>query len=380
MSDSYPICSCKRSRALCLPPKVMKTCEALRTEGFHSVTTIEFRRRSIGHMEVNFEVPDFGYSIRASAQSSPKATSTSAWSGQAASLKVESAEKGDLAANGEDSVEARLSTSRDGEGEAGVREAGLPAAVRLEIDAQSESDKAFKGDGITGNNATGGETESAISKSESGQDSTTRIGKGQAVGGAAASAASDKSMTIPSKRLREESESSQQKSNGNARSADGVVRATSSDRRKPPPRAAGMDESKPSLQLVCAQPHPIMRGHTAFLTFATKPVLRETAELESSCRVNVASSEVVKTDRDDATVGESAASTGGVMTSSDAKSQPVSRNIGGSWNGMNVVVSEAQGTEQRHGGNCNFEEAGNGGVRNNSVHLGLDECGDDVAG
>ena len=29
---------------------------------------------------------------------------------------------------------------------------------------------------------------------------------------------------------------------------------------------------KPPSKLLCAQPYPIMRGHTAFLTFATTPV------------------------------------------------------------------------------------------------------------
>ncbi|CBJ27631.1 conserved unknown protein [Ectocarpus siliculosus] len=32
---------------------------------------------------------------------------------------------------------------------------------------------------------------------------------------------------------------------------------------------------KPPLKLVCAQPFPLMRGHTAFLTFATAPVSRQ---------------------------------------------------------------------------------------------------------
>lgn len=32
---------------------------------------------------------------------------------------------------------------------------------------------------------------------------------------------------------------------------------------------------KPPTKLVCAQPFPLMRGHTAFLTFATTPVARE---------------------------------------------------------------------------------------------------------
>lgn len=279
--------------------QVMKTCEALRLEGFHSITTIEFRLRSINHTEVKLEVPDFGCSpVPATpapendplAKTSPSSVPPPAPAHSnvsASSPETGLAEMGGGSPkNGKNGVPVAEVGSRldaavipdvDIEREGPVQKAKAPVeSIEVEATPEQTEKRETVEQGVDSSKSNGGasseeatETDNLKQKSDgtfnSGEGGTENVGDN--VSGSAAKALSNK-------RSREEPISTD-RARREAESADAGDYGVDNYRKKSPPKAAGIDPTKPPAQLVCAQPYPIMRGHTAFLTFATTPVVRQ---------------------------------------------------------------------------------------------------------
>lgn len=255
----------------------MKTCEALRSAGFHSVTTIEFRLRNINYTEVQLDVPDFGCkTASASASSSAFSSAAQASQAQPASAAVSTSDGGSTVAGAGGQAEGAVSGGGDvdagsvggGDGGeavvAGTKEASSLSAP-AEQDERNASERGIPGgDGSTSNTKVPAMAESGGDSSSSPKDNGT----------AREPAAAAPESTDTKKRPREEEPDVAVSNAGRGRNerlpSKAAIRAT---------EAAAVSGNgvvqKPPLKLVCAQPFPLMRGHTAFLTFATTPVARQ---------------------------------------------------------------------------------------------------------
>lgn len=273
----------------------MKTCEALRSEGFHSVTTIEFRLRTINYAEVQLDVPDFGFYPAASP--APTAITKSDGGG----------DRGAASAVGLDSGAVRAGVANGGGGMDGGSSAA-PNTASATVDgaavdgsevappAQSASLVGCKpsaaggeenGHGADGKKEVPKGCESATSTECGGkQDGVSRGGESvtpdnDGANNVACDASADAVAGSKNKRPREETGDA-----GAAQAEEGFNAGRGRNERLQPKaaiRAAAAATAaatakgvgrKPPLKLVCAQPFPTMRGHTAFLTFATTPVVR----------------------------------------------------------------------------------------------------------
>lgn len=287
----------------------MKTCEALRSEGFHSVTTIEFRLRSINHTAVKLETPDFGYSAARSeptsqpaASASTPSSTTAAASTAASTAQLSStllsgiapSDRGENATeNGGGSVQASngacLAATVTFEGGvasgSGRREATTTMVDSMDVpkaQAQLENSAAcdMGRDSTNGSGkATSGKSADADDDAKPKNDESSASNPGAICDGA--NMKSESAKAGKHKRSREEPE-------GVDRAREATRIDTAGDpskyveRKKPPPKAAGIDPTKPPIHIVCAQPYPIMRGHTAFLTFATTPVVRHKVAVQGA--------------------------------------------------------------------------------------------------
>ncbi|CAM9262480.1 unnamed protein product [Scytosiphon promiscuus] len=239
--------------------QVMKTCEALRSNGFHSVTTIEFRLRNINYTEVQLDVPDFGSFL-------PSAPPAPATASAAATLP------GSLSASAVSSV-----GGSDGNGAASA-EAPKAPADKAQVDFETAAAR---------RNAGGGDGASKVGTAEGAESCGTDGSKVSNVEVSSSGEKENGTLTEPSsapetkKRPRQEASAGVVEGTG---ADDGVVRAGRGRNERLPPKAAlraaeaaaqKRGTRKPPLKLVCAQPFPLMRGHTAFLTFAATPVARQ---------------------------------------------------------------------------------------------------------
>lgn len=278
------ICIARGTRLEKMLPQVMKTCEALRSSGFHSVTTIEFRLRNINYTEVQLDVPDFGCNPAASPSapaSPPAAPASEAQPASAVQASDGSLDEACAGAGGEAAGAARRGRSVDaaagGVGDGGVavvpvtREASSRGAP-----AEEDGSKA----GEKGGPVEDGRASSVPAAAEGAADSSivatsgegpSSKGNGAAIDPAAAAAAPDSNDTKKRPRDAEEGEGASDAGRGrNERlPSKAAIRASQSA-----VSGTGVAQ-KPLVKLVCAQPFPLMRGHTAFLTFATAPVARQ---------------------------------------------------------------------------------------------------------
>ena len=248
--------------------QVMKTCEALRSAGFHSVTTIEFRLRNINYAEVQLDVPDFG---------SNPATPAPA---PAAALKK--------ASEVPSSTESAPPTPDGSNGAAGT---GAPESTEGVL-AREEPDESMRkasekekkeGLGADGNGVTADVDKAADSVAASRGGASPKE-NGSACSPAAGSGSNKRPREGASASGDAPGESGVGDGGGDG---DGDGEASNAGRgrneRLPPKAAIRAAEAaarqggarKPPMKLVCAQPFPLMRGHTAFLTFATTPVARQ---------------------------------------------------------------------------------------------------------
>ncbi|CAM9651922.1 unnamed protein product [Pylaiella littoralis] len=264
--------------------QVMKTCEALRFSGFHSVTTIEFRLRNINYTEVQLDVPDFGCNPAASPSapaSPPAAPASEAQPASAVQASDGSLDEACAGADGEAAGAARRGRSVDaaaaGVGDGGVAEVPVTReASSRGAPAEEDGSKA----GEKGGPVEDGRASSVPAAAEGAADSSivatsgegpSSKGNGAAIDPAAAAAAPDSNDTKKRPRDAEEGEGASDAGRGrNERlPSKAAIRASQSA-----VSGTGVAQ-KPLVKLVCAQPFPLMRGHTAFLTFATAPVARQ---------------------------------------------------------------------------------------------------------
>ena len=291
-------------------PKVMKTCEALRAEGFHSVTTIEFRLRTINYAEVQLEVPDFGlHHVPLSAPATPSTSSTfESRSGVTSSVTSQTSETrtgvttsarrspvvGSVAVGEEEvdtgKVVAAMANRADGN-ERDVSEHF--SAVSGAVSDAVAKDKANTTPCTAGEG--GVDSVEAVKQlrqtylSEGNQNGPPAVVRNERSDGDAVASqggnlekagVGDSSAVSSTKKRPREEESAESAPVANGALEVGHVGRGRNERLQPKAvrraaEAAAAERGgvrKPPSKLLCAQPYPIMRGHTAFLTFATTPV------------------------------------------------------------------------------------------------------------
>ena len=289
----------------------MKTCEALRLEGFHSVTTIEFRLRTINYAEVQLEVPDFGSHhapVQGPAQSSASKSRTGESGATASANDVDSASPepvvGSIAVGGDKVETGRIvaavenrtgGNGRDGsEGVLAVSESVSESASEVTSNTTPcssavdgvDSAKELSGSNSLTSLALLGGREDGVENGASvvvrdhrdGGDAVGSQGGSPAEAGFGDSSAVDRVTAVDSakKRPRQEDEE------GKAALHVAHVGRGRNERLQPKAVTRAAEAAavlrggvrKPPSRLLCAQPYPTMRGHTAFLTFATTPVAR----------------------------------------------------------------------------------------------------------
>lgn len=268
----------------------MKTCEALRSEGFHSVSTIEFRLRNINYAEVQLDVPDFGSNESAAAAASATVSQSSTASaatgrdgcnsnGEAVVVRAHGEVDGGPA--GAVTVEQMADDGDSGAPPAVVEAKGASSASAQDGAKVSPQEEAS---GVGNNGVMARECHDNASDAAAPSSEGLKPTEG-------AQAASPDSK----KRAREEG-------GGSGSSAPGVDDEASRtgrgrNERLQPKAAIRAAEAaaekaggarKPPLKLVCAQPFPLMRGHTAFLTFATAPVSRQLGKAATAAATTAA--------------------------------------------------------------------------------------------
>ncbi|CAM9242860.1 unnamed protein product [Ectocarpus sp. 4 AP-2014] len=257
--------------------QVMKTCEALRSEGFNSVSTIEFRLRNINYAEVQLDVPDFGSNEAAAAAAStvsesPAASATTDHDGNSSNSAVGSRAHGeaDGRPTGVVTVEPRTDDGDSGVPPAVVEEKGA-GHVSAQDGAKVSSQEEASGVGENGVAAKGCHDNPGDAAAPSSEGMKPMEGDQAAVpdskkrpreegGGSGSGVATPGVDDVASRTGRGRNERLQPKAA--IRAAEAAAEKVGGAR-------------KPPLKLVCAQPFPLMRGHTAFLTFATAPVSRQ---------------------------------------------------------------------------------------------------------
>lgn len=290
-------------------PQVMKTCEALRSEGFHSVTTIEFRLRNINYVEMQLDVPDFGSNPPAAAPAAvpapaPAASAPAPLSAPqeplpSADTKSERINSGIAEAAGVTALEGPVGAENGDEdqnvsGGVGTRSMAGPqdasGAVEQDGNEAKAIDKGTAGGGKSqatrddgGDNKTATDGVTAITSG----DSWCPTANGKAANPAASSESNPdsniNSNNINNKRPRDEASAIGARVNSATGSDGGGLDAGRARNERLQPKAAlraaeavaGKGGARNPTKLVCAQPFPLMRGHTAFLTFATAPVARK---------------------------------------------------------------------------------------------------------
>lgn len=295
----FPFETCSLSRSLIFAlPKVMKTCEALRAEGFHSVSTIEFRLRTINYAEVQLEVPDFGsrhtpLSARAPSSAPLVSESRSGVISTSLSLVVESVAVGREVDPGEvaAAVENRTGDNgRDGSKHiSAVSEAvpeSLPEDTASTISCTAGVGAAGGVDGVkelSQRDLSDNGVSAVVVDVCHGVDSTTTAVASEREGLEKGGLDDSTAVSSAKKRPREEDAEGAPVANGAL--GIGHVGRGRNERLQPKAvkRAAEVAAAErgvvrqPPSKVLCAQPYPIMRGHTAFLTFATTPVARRPA-------------------------------------------------------------------------------------------------------
>lgn len=298
----------------------MKTCEVLRSEGFHSVTTIEFRLRNINYVEMQLDVPDFGSNPAATAAAPAAASPTAAApSMQASPPSVDSKSDSSNSGLGAATEAAAAITGSGGGGNGDGCQMVGSAARRLEAAVEArgsgglaeggqEENKTKTNDkGPPGSHCWIGR-ESGVTKDRGGDNNTTDTVATTTGGDSShftengtttkspasleSSPSCDSTNTgISSKRPREETGASSdglsvrdapEAGGGGGGDGRGLDAGRARNERLQPKAAiraaeavAGRGGARKPTKLVCAQPFPLMRGHTAFLTFATAPVARQ---------------------------------------------------------------------------------------------------------
>lgn len=258
----------------------MKTCEALRSAGFHSVTTIEFRLRTINYAEVQLDVPDFGSDPAATAAAAKPSGVPSA----TASAPTPDSSNGVAAAGALVSVEgAGAGASAEKGGNGADASGGGGAAVAADA---KEAGGSSGGDGSKASEKEGLDGGGNGGMADVDDEATDNV----AASGESASATKNGSASAPaavsgsSKRPREDASFEATGEDGDVDGDGGAPSAGRGRNERLHPKAAIRaaevvpgkgGAKKPPMKLVCAQPFPLMRGHTAFLTFATTPVARQ---------------------------------------------------------------------------------------------------------
>ncbi|CAN0195221.1 unnamed protein product, partial [Discosporangium mesarthrocarpum] len=285
----------KSGRKLCsyspCMEQVMKTCEVLRQEGYHEISTIELRIRNFTVTEAVLEKLDF--------TSGTPGGASPARDGEAGDPDLQAAGAG--GGQGEDS-----SLSGDGGGIAGEEGAGgVGVGVEVEVDRR-QLNGAVKGEGALTNGKLPGKKRSREGVAGGGEfgggggDSLVEVGVGsrEEVAVAAVGGKVGKSVKLDKKetsRVGMEFEAESESGAGSpeeagegsedralSSSGSGSTQTTESGKwslaGEGAAVAAGLGHVEPPGVKLCAQPVPVMRGHTAFLTFATTPLEYTPAE------------------------------------------------------------------------------------------------------
>ncbi|CAM9262407.1 unnamed protein product [Ectocarpus sp. 13 AM-2016] len=256
--------------------QVMKTCEALRSQGFHSVSTIEFRLRNINYAEVQLDVPDFG----SNEEAAEAASTVSKLPASSAATEHDDSSRNSAVAGGR--VHGEVDGSPTGavtvEPNTDDGDSGFPPAVVEEKGADSVSAQE------------GAKVSSQKEASGVGENGVTAKGSHDNPSDAAAPSSEGMKPTEGDQAAVPDSKKRPREEGGGSGAAtpgvdDGASRTGRGRNERLQPKAAiraaeALAEKvggarKPPHKLVCAQPFPLMRGHTAFLTFATAPVSRQ---------------------------------------------------------------------------------------------------------
>lgn len=270
-----------RARRAC---QVMKTCESLRAEGFNSVTTIEFRLRSINHCEIKLQVPDFGSPLTSSraapaaAETSPDVVEPIDGGGKAAPVGAGDQAPVDHRPQGDE--ESGATTKKGGnqeeaeaEGSAapGVASAAAPALAAGSATDGVGDDEARKSASASPAEAVSGAASGSDAGGTGGGERTGQTRNGQ---DAANDPAEDRATS--NKRPREPDTETAANGARKRPQTGGGSRRPSDEQEGPEatPRPLAAPALSAPQKMLCAQPYQIMRGHTAFLTFATTPVSR----------------------------------------------------------------------------------------------------------
>lgn len=298
----------------------MKTCEALRSAGFHSITTIEFRVRNINYVEVQLDVPDFGSNPAAAAPAVAAKPSEAPSSAASAPTPDGSNDVAAAAAPGvtEDTGDAGKGDHGGGDGALVVADAKQVGGSVVE---EKDGSKAGEKEGLDGDGGgVAGDVDNTAHNAAATRESATPKENGIANAQAGVSGSS--------KRPREEASASgevpAERGDGGVGVGDGdgdggISNAGRGRNERLHPKAAiraaeavaGKGGArKPPMKLVCAQPFPLMRGHTAFLTFATTPVAR-LLESAAAAAEDGATTAVSAEKSKGGSVGEQNASLGG---------------------------------------------------------------------
>lgn len=221
------------------------------------MTTIEFRLRTINYAEVQLEVPDFGSPETAPMSSSVTATSSASeiHSGKQRQTKEPVVERGD---NGE---------VRSGTAVADIR--GLPESSSGECVSSSASSGAPENVHEAARPIDGENRISQEGTTE--QDGTVPTTVTNTTFEVHVTSASHDDPTTSVKRPREEATDDR-----GVPHEERVFNAGRGRNERLLPKAAraaaAVGGQKGPPKFVCAQPFPTMRGHTAFLTFAIRPL------------------------------------------------------------------------------------------------------------
>lgn len=323
----------------------MKTCKALRSEGFHSVTTIEFRLRTINYAEVQLDIPDFGspdtpLKRRPITSATPvKITDTrSAASGGVTGISYDKGGGGSCTVVSETGLRENKGTCPSAVSTEQEVDAGATLSVAAGLTGMESSDTSHENtvasvgarDAIEGLTASSFDTSSAA-----GEKGVVGVEKNGVVKSDTAAAASYVSGSHKRHRGDEEGDVVCNTGRGRNERLQPKAAIRAAEAAAASAAAAGRGgKCKPPLKLVCAQPFPLMRGHTAFLTFATTPVAHPLAEIPVSLGATVE----VELEREDSGV-----STGIHLTSVAGEgtvSQPKGNSAGGG--DMNVECERGQ--------------------------------------
>ncbi|CAM9222341.1 unnamed protein product [Choristocarpus tenellus] len=266
--------------------QVMKTCEVLRQEGYTNISTIEFRLRTFAPAEVELEQLDFGAKTVSTVPACANLDSNSenapcvVLAGKVGGCSTKEVHSLNMGTSGEqqDSLAVDASsceascpndqTKNSCNGSVGSSHSeGVSKKRPRQLDAERNDSTAVldtcavSGAAVTSRDNVAEEKADRLSLDSS---STTSVAKDRLLGGGKAEGgATDGESTV--------SQNDCGLVKGSTVAGVGCVGKLE--------YASAQTRARSAIPVVCAQPNPAMRGHTAFLTFGTTPLIYRPASV-----------------------------------------------------------------------------------------------------